>query len=263
MPTTGAILDMFQRILADPSLPRTTREYILNAIMKLSSRTADEGPRIRNFIAQFRENMDEELQQRAAEYTSIFSSFDHLRPGLLERMPVAKSKVRAVAVDEALEPVPVVTSSNGDGDLLDLLGGEPTPAPSASYGVSGGGGDMLDLLGGLDLGGGSSSAPLGGHSGGGGGGNDLLDLMGGGGASASAGVSSAAQPSGGMDLLGDLLGGLSSSAAPPQPAAMQQQSGTLRGVFVKGAEKVVSRTTNLLYVMSQIKHMRCVISLAA
>lgn len=50
VPSITSVLDLYQSILADPSLPRTTREYLFNSIMKLSARSSEEGGRIRTLV---------------------------------------------------------------------------------------------------------------------------------------------------------------------------------------------------------------------
>lgn len=142
VPSVDKLLDIFQSVLNDVSNTRVTKEYVMNALMKMSARTGDGASRIRTMvrgvgvwvgwrqgvdlffshskIGNYRSSMDEEMQQRSAEYMAIFARCDHLRwvvgawvetlcylpphfysPALLERMPVAKSKVHAVAASGA------------------------------------------------------------------------------------------------------------------------------------------------------------------
>ena len=203
----------------------------MTATMKLSTRLTTQTDRIRTMIGAFANNVDVELQQRSAEYTCIFNTFNHIRNALLEPMPVAETRksaqiqnVAAAAggdlLDTGAQPVaPAVPQSDGN-NLLDLLGddlGAPSQ-PAAPAGGSSGGGDMLDLLGGLDLGGGSSSStapPMSAPS------SDpmnLMDLLGGGPSS------SAPSTSGHQDLLGHFN-------TPSQPPASNSGTSSLLDLF--------------------------------
>lgn len=50
VPTVDKLLDIFQSLLADPTHSRTTRGYVVNALMKLSTRTSEGGSRIRSMV---------------------------------------------------------------------------------------------------------------------------------------------------------------------------------------------------------------------
>lgn len=51
-------------------------------------------------VSLYRRSIDEEMQQRAAEYTTLFDAFSSIRPAVLEQMPVAQSKARAVVATD-------------------------------------------------------------------------------------------------------------------------------------------------------------------
>lgn len=76
-----------------PYVNQLTREYVLTALMKLSSRLPDPSFRskIKEILHRHTTSMEVEIQQRAVEYTNLFS-FDNIRPAVLERMPVPEGR---------------------------------------------------------------------------------------------------------------------------------------------------------------------------
>uniref|UniRef100_A0AAQ5X297 AP-1 complex subunit gamma n=1 Tax=Amphiprion ocellaris TaxID=80972 RepID=A0AAQ5X297_AMPOC len=131
--------------------------------------------RIKKVVSIYGSSIDVELQQRAVEYNALFKKYDHMRPALLERMPIMEKTATngpteivqtngetEPSVVESKHPPPVTQPTNQANDLLDLLGGNdvvpviqttmPTKPASA-------GGELLDLLGDLSLSGGPPPAP--------------------------------------------------------------------------------------------------------
>uniref|UniRef100_A0A8C8M4P6 AP-1 complex subunit gamma n=1 Tax=Oncorhynchus tshawytscha TaxID=74940 RepID=A0A8C8M4P6_ONCTS len=131
--------------------------------------------RIKKVVSIYSSSIDVELQQRAVEYNALFKKYDHMRPALLERMPImektaSNGPTEIMQTNGETEPsvpdtkhLPLVTQpANQANDLLDLLGGNdvvpviqttlPTKPASA-------GGELLDLLGDLSLSGGLAPAP--------------------------------------------------------------------------------------------------------
>lgn len=212
------VVDILENILTSPLANQVTKEYVLTALVKLSTRFQSGQDRIRAIIDFYTTSIDVELQQRAVEYNSLFDSQNNqLRSQLLERMPVKEPEEplerysdderdedegdyrrdrrdrspspRGRGRDRSLSPVPrkgaPQQAPSGGMDLLDLLGGDIAPAAPAHAPMA-----ALPAMGG----------------------NDLLDLLGGG-----PSVQPAAAPmaaSGPTDML-DLLGGM---AGAPQPA---------------------------------------------
>uniref|UniRef100_A0A4W3J8Q0 AP-1 complex subunit gamma-1-like n=1 Tax=Callorhinchus milii TaxID=7868 RepID=A0A4W3J8Q0_CALMI len=86
--TEDEVLDVLEQILHSNLSLLTTREYALTAIMKLSTRLQNSTNRIRKAVSIYGSSLDVELQQRAVEYSALFMRFDHMRPALLERMPL-------------------------------------------------------------------------------------------------------------------------------------------------------------------------------
>ncbi|XP_030232090.1 AP-1 complex subunit gamma-1 isoform X1 [Gadus morhua] len=173
--TEDEVLDVLEGLLVSNLSTPVTRGYSLTAIMKLSTRFSSVN-RIKKVVSIYGSSIDVELQQRAVEYNAMFKKYDHMRPALLERMPIMEKsssngptemvQTNGETEPSALEskhPPPVTQPTNQANDLLDLLGGNdvgpviqtsmPTKPPSS-------GGELLDLLGDLSLTGGPTSAPV-------------------------------------------------------------------------------------------------------
>lgn len=76
-----------------PYANQLTREYVLTALVKLSSRLSDASSqeKIKDILNKHTISMEVEIQQRAVEYTNLFS-FDTIRPAVLERMPIPEGR---------------------------------------------------------------------------------------------------------------------------------------------------------------------------
>lgn len=97
--TETDILTLMNSILQGPYANQVTREYVITALMKLSSRFTDlqaQGA-IRTMLLQQVASHEVEIQQRAVEYTNLFG-FETIRPAVLERMPVPEGRGREVGV---------------------------------------------------------------------------------------------------------------------------------------------------------------------
>ncbi|XP_035021124.1 AP-1 complex subunit gamma-1 isoform X4 [Hippoglossus stenolepis] len=160
------VLDVLEGLLVSNMSTPVTRGYSLTAIMKLSTRFNGVN-RIKKVVSIYGSSIDVELQQRAVEYNALFKKYDHMRPALLERMPIMEKSASNGPTEiaqtngetepsgvEPKHPPPVTQPANQANDLLDLLGGNdvvpviqttiPTKPASA-------GGELLDLLGDLSL----------------------------------------------------------------------------------------------------------------
>ncbi|UJR16061.1 hypothetical protein I4U23_002974 [Adineta vaga] len=82
------IISILERILNWSISTVITREYAINALMKLSTRFPDSSNRIQSVMTYYACNMNLELQTRAVEYTSLFTRHDNIRASIVERMPV-------------------------------------------------------------------------------------------------------------------------------------------------------------------------------
>lgn len=156
-PDPVTVVEMLSAVMRSPVADMVTKEYTLNAIMKLTTRFTGTPavPLIHKQLAAYSGSMSLELQQRSVEYSSLLK-LDAIRAGVLERMPAFAKKERAApaletsgigAAGETPSPAPTVSSSSlpevaapapapppaapTEMDLLsDLLGG-PTPTPTA------------------------------------------------------------------------------------------------------------------------------------
>jgi AP-1 complex subunit gamma-1 len=107
-----------------------------------------------------------DLQQRGVEFSQLFSSYNHLRESLLEKMPAMTiNKINGAngngdgEISENHVPTERITVSNGKSNtdtLLDLLGSgddiimsTPTAAPAAPAPAATS--NLLDLLGDIDM----------------------------------------------------------------------------------------------------------------
>eukprot|EP00795_Rhopilema_esculentum_P001181 gene1181-15541_t len=200
------VVHVLERILASSFTTQVAKEFVLTALMKLTTRFTTCTDKIRHVINEYVTNVHVELQQRSVEYDTIFRKYDHLRAGLLERMPAMKANPdspevfnnitngEVVTVPEPVKSVEQPETKQESDSLLDLLGSSgdvplpvssqaPQPAPVQTSTGDG----VLDLLGDLDMGGPSvlqnnlpdvTPAPTIGLMDGGLG-NDLTDLLGG------------------------------------------------------------------------------------
>lgn len=177
------IIDLFSTILNSNFATQVTTEYIVTALTKLTTRFTDttQIERIKLLLQFHQTSLDVEVQQRAVEYSNLFS-YDELRRGVLEKMPPpqikeenrvlgeasAKEKKRAnrrskpikiseqdllmdIMGDSVPSPAPVNGSSQNNADLLaDILGGTTSPAPPSNTGTPTPGSNMsaiMDLFG--------------------------------------------------------------------------------------------------------------------
>lgn len=84
------VLNLLHQILKHISSTNTTKEYTLNALIKLTVRFGDGyHKRICKMLAAYKTSMSLELQQRSCEYTELISSdMDKIRLGVISRMPI-------------------------------------------------------------------------------------------------------------------------------------------------------------------------------
>ncbi|XP_072917561.1 AP-1 complex subunit gamma-1-like isoform X2 [Hemitrygon akajei] len=161
--TEDEVLDVLEKILHSSLSALATREYALTAIMKLSTRLQSSTNRIRKAVSIYGSSLDVELQQRAVEYSVLFVRFDHMRPALLERMPLIQKSgtngpINATVNGEEKEeggnlPEQEQLSQQAQvNNLLDLLDDSKTavslPEESNVHQTRG---ELLDLLDGLNV----------------------------------------------------------------------------------------------------------------
>jgi len=197
------IVDLFTMILNSSYASQVSTEYIITALMKLTTRFTDQAQieRVRQLLQYHQTSLDVEVQQRAVEYSNLFS-FDQIRRGVLEKMPppqikeesrvlgpavtkkakagIRKSKIIKPSEQDLLDimdgPASQTTAgppSTNNSDLLaDILGGGPSSPPPTSQSPTPQGNNMssiMDLFGSQPSGATSSPAPQ----------SSNLDIMGG------------------------------------------------------------------------------------
>jgi len=168
------LVDLFTTILNSTYANQVVTEYIITAVMKLTTRMSDPAQieRIRQLLGSRTADLSIEIQQRAVEYGNMFG-YDAIRRGVLEQMPAPQIKEEQRVLGEKSTPAKdkrqsrllkdksgkkVAKKSESD-MLLDLMGGSDMPAGDASA-TPNGQQNNADLLADI-LGGGSSiSSPL-------------------------------------------------------------------------------------------------------
>ncbi|KAI9249011.1 adaptin N terminal region-domain-containing protein [Sporodiniella umbellata] len=157
------VVSLLQSILMGPYANQVTREYVMTALMKLSSRLSDSiaQSKIKELLGQHTISMEVEIQQRAVEYTNLFS-YDSIRPAVLERMPVPEPRtiIRNSSTSDGSHSASVSSTnskSKGPTDqdlLLDLMGVGTSGVPISTVSPQLPKTSNVDLL--ADLFGGSS-----------------------------------------------------------------------------------------------------------
>ncbi|KAJ6591710.1 adaptin N terminal region-domain-containing protein [Mycena vulgaris] len=114
--TDKDLIDLLVSILDSPYANQLTRQFVLTAITKISSRptvTGGQQERVSELLAQYATSPELELQQRAVEFVSLFNLGD-VKEGVLERMPPPDIKVTVIGVVSENKPV----GSTKDVDLI-------------------------------------------------------------------------------------------------------------------------------------------------
>ncbi|KAK8058383.1 AP-1 complex subunit gamma-1 [Apiospora phragmitis] len=151
------IIDLFSMILNSSYATQVATEYIVTALVKLSTRLNDapQTERVRRLIQYHSTSLDVEVQQRAVEYNNLFA-YDEIRRGVLEKMPPPQIREASRVLGEASTKTKkasnrrskLVAKPTTDQDLLDLMG-DSTTVPLASPTTRPSNTDLLaDILGG-------------------------------------------------------------------------------------------------------------------
>ncbi|GAB6030396.1 AP-1 complex subunit gamma-1 [Chamberlinius hualienensis] len=172
------IVTRFEQIITNNHTALVTKQFIIMAMAKLSTRFKSCPAHIQRVIDSFGSHLNIELQQRSAEFSQLFGKYNNLRPELLERMPAMESKHPsgtnnlqngdAHNGENLLEPIEAKKQTyeeiHDSNALLDLLEGvnssKSNDAIIKTTDVSKSqvkNQDILDLLSGLDV---TSSNPL-------------------------------------------------------------------------------------------------------
>ena len=225
-PDQVAVVKLLEGVLRSPVATTVTKEYTLNALMKLTTRFS--GPAVQLLqqqLASYNTSMSLELQQRSVEYSALLR-LDAIRSGVLERMPAFEKKEKAPPTDDGMG----MGSMGGGGGGGDLVGGIATPsAPVAVASAPAPAASEMDLLSDI-LGAGPTPTPAAAPMGmpgaaaappPGAGGMDmsLMDLLGGGPAAPAATPPAGGGMGGGMDVMGMMGSPMGGAPPPAAPAA--------------------------------------------
>ncbi|PQK11770.1 hypothetical protein BB8028_0003g03940 [Beauveria bassiana] len=227
------IIDLFTLILNSSYANQVSTEYIVTALMKLTTRFTDASSveRVRRILQNHQTSLDVEVQQRAVEYSNLFG-FDQIRRGVLEKMPPPQIKEES----RVLGPAPTKKSKAAVNRRSKVV--KPTEQ------------DLLDIM---DTPATTMTPPSGGQSSNS---NLLADILGGGLTSDStSGQASQSNTSSIMDLFGSGPGSSAASAVPSsigldmasQPAASQPQSTS------QGSQGIACYNSNDLNVTFQVQ----------
>ncbi|KAK7753121.1 clathrin associated protein complex large subunit [Diatrype stigma] len=157
------ILDLFSTILNSNYATQIATEYIVTALVKLSTRLSDASQieRVKYLLESYQTSLDVEVQQRAVEYGHLFS-YEQIRLGVLEKMPPPQIKEESRVLGEASKKTKkanrrskLVAKPTTDQDLLDLMGDDSSNVSLAS--PTNGTSNNTDLL--ADILGGTASPP--------------------------------------------------------------------------------------------------------
>ena len=210
------IVDLFTSILNSSYATQVSTEYIVTALIKLTTRLSEPAQieRIRRLLQAHSTSLDVEVQQRVVEYGNLFA-FDQIRRGVLEKMPPPQikesSRVLGEATKKATKPArgkSRAAAKPKEEDLLfDLMGDGSAPAASPINGSGQNNADLLaDILGGTASPAPGTASPPPGQS------NvaSIMDMFSQGPSSSAPAAAAAAPPSSNVDLFSPV------SSPPPQ-----------------------------------------------
>eukprot|EP01119_Soliformovum_irregulare_P017162 TRINITY_DN504_c0_g1_i1.p1 TRINITY_DN504_c0_g1~~TRINITY_DN504_c0_g1_i1.p1 ORF type:complete len:863 (+),score=300.63 TRINITY_DN504_c0_g1_i1:305-2590(+) len=128
--TENDVIDLLVRVAKSPSSTDLTKEYLVTALMKLTTRFSSANTaRLEQLITQYQNNMEVELQQRSCEYGQLFkiNNTSVSNKTLLGRIPVTEVK------EQAAREVHVKSAEGGPSLIKwdDLMGDSPQPAAPA------------------------------------------------------------------------------------------------------------------------------------
>ncbi|EGN95005.1 hypothetical protein SERLA73DRAFT_113706 [Serpula lacrymans var. lacrymans S7.3] len=124
------LLDLLLSTLDSPYANYLSRQFVLAAVTKMSSRHTTSAPqqdRIAEILTKYTTSPELELQQRAVEFANLFT-LGELRSGVLERMPPPELKATVMGVVSENKPV----GSTQGGKDADLLGDDIISTPNTA-----------------------------------------------------------------------------------------------------------------------------------
>ncbi|ESO12914.1 hypothetical protein HELRODRAFT_155611 [Helobdella robusta] len=169
--TEEEVLELLERVLVNNNSTSTTKQYVLTAIVKLSTRFTHTLDQIRRLISIFAASMNIELQQRSTEYSTLFRTSDSIRIGLLEQMPILDKSGSTLAngdtptiSNDGMEDVYNKKNTQSEcQNILDVFGNDsPTTTGSTSLTANqlsnkSAQNDLLDLI--FDINAGNANKP--------------------------------------------------------------------------------------------------------
>lgn len=150
------LVDLLSTILESAYATTAINEYIINALMKLTTRLTDQSQieRIRRIMQYHTDSLDVEIQQRSVEYKNLFA-YDEIRRGVLEDMPAPQireeSRVLGEAPPKPLNAVSRRTKRSSTQDPLydQLIDDGYTKTNTSANESRGSALDVIELIGGL------------------------------------------------------------------------------------------------------------------
>ncbi|KAI0157342.1 adaptin N terminal region-domain-containing protein [Xylariaceae sp. FL1272] len=244
------VIDLFTTILNSSYANQITTEYIVTALIKLSTRLSDrtQVERVQRLLQTHQTSLDVEVQQRAVEYGNLFA-YEEIRRGVLEKMPPPQIKEESRVLGEATKKTKkagnrkskLIAKPTTDQDLLDLMG-DNTTSPALTSPTNGGPSNtalLADILGGSTSPMSSSPAPQSSNT------ASIMDLFSQGPAPT---TQSPAPPSSAMDMFGSPPPQQQAAAAPPSGLPCYDNNGlnvTLQlQRNAEGAVQVLARFSN-------------------
>lgn len=149
------IVDLFSTILNSSYATQVTTEYLITALVKLTTRLSDSAQieRVRRLLQNHQTSLDVEVQQRAVEFGNLFA-YDQIRRGVLEKMPPPQIKEESRVLGEAAKKTTKAANRKSkaikpkEEDLLFDLMGDSSAAPTSPVNGSQNNTDLLaDILG--------------------------------------------------------------------------------------------------------------------
>ena len=218
------VIDLFNTILNSNFATQVTTEYIVTALIKLTTRLSEPAQveRIRRLLASNDTSLDVEVQQRAVEYGNLFAH-DQIRRGVLEKMPPPQIKEESRVFGEAAKKSTKAANRKSrvikpkeEDLLLEFMGDGNIPSPSPVNGGQNNTDLLADILGGATAPPPAATSPPPGQTNV----SSIMDLFSAGPSSTSPpAVPNAGTPISNVDLFA------STSSPPPQPQAQQAPAG--------------------------------------
>lgn len=159
--TEDIVIAKLEKVATNNLLNLVTKEYCVLALVKLSVRYPSRAATVKTITDAFTCHLNSELQQRATEFSALFTRHDSLMPSVLEKMPPMKPSERKLqngqTSNEMNDEVANAEGNllndlmNGDADASTLLSMADASSPTSPPGTSRGKYDALADIMGLDL----------------------------------------------------------------------------------------------------------------